>query len=506
MGNRNNLAMLAVLYGSAFVAAFNENTVNVALISIMGEFAVDANTAQWLVTGYMIVTAIVVTVSAFLTKRLRLRTLFLTAAGFLTLGLVAAMLAPTWPLFLAARLVQAVGTGIFIPVMMSTVLAVAPRTRMGTYLSIDGCMITFGPAFAPVVSGLMVTTLGWRSIFLPPAALIVVLAFLGVALIRNIAEPEKIKLDGISVVLSAVDLLRLRPLAGDGVAYGGGHHHCRRARGHGRLRRATASHSQPAAEPDADAQPAVRASVRAGSRRHDDDVFHERASAAVLRGCPRHHSAGGRRASAGAHPGERRHVPGGRPCHGQAGQLAFVARRVRYHHRGAAGGVPLRPTLSLAGVLVASVVVYAGVGLVLSPSQTAGLQTLSPEQNPHGVAILNTFIQIAAAVGPSLFIGVLSSVAGSVEAAGTAAALAQAEGFSVAVAAACAIAAAGTLTALALCPQAPTSRRGANDWRADGGSSGRWWHCRRDGYLRQHDAHPRPCGHSSTSPDLRFGI
>ncbi|MFR5093228.1 MAG: hypothetical protein ACLTDR_15695 [Adlercreutzia equolifaciens] len=65
MGNRNNLAMLAVLYGSAFVAAFNENTINVALISIMGEFAVDANTAQWLVTGYMIVTAIVVTVSAF---------------------------------------------------------------------------------------------------------------------------------------------------------------------------------------------------------------------------------------------------------------------------------------------------------------------------------------------------------------------------------------------------------------------------------------------------------
>lgn len=71
------------------------------------------------------------------------------------------------------------------------------------------------------------------------------------------------------------------------------------------------------------------------------------------------------------------------------------------------------PALSLAGVLVASVIVYAGVGLALSPSQTAGLQTLSPEQNPHGVTILNTFIQIAAAVGPSLFIGVLSSVAGA---------------------------------------------------------------------------------------------
>ena len=56
---------------------------------------------------------------------------------------------------------------------------------------------------------------------------------------------------------------------------------------------------------------------------------------------------------------------------------------------------------------------YLGVlvGLALSPSQTAGLQTLSPEQNPHGVTILNTFIQIAAAVGPSLFIGVLTAYA-----------------------------------------------------------------------------------------------
>ena len=168
--------MLAVLYGSAFVAAFNENTINVALVSIMSTFAIDANTAQWLVTGYMIVTAIVVTTTAFLSKRLPLRTLFLAAAAFLVGGLAASYFITVWPLFLASRLLQAVGTGIFIPLMMSTVLAVAPREKMGTYLSIGSCMITFGPALAPVVSGIMVTTFGWRSIFLPPAALIALLA------------------------------------------------------------------------------------------------------------------------------------------------------------------------------------------------------------------------------------------------------------------------------------------------------------------------------------------
>lgn len=450
MGNRNNLAMLAVLYGSAFVAAFNENTINVALISIMGEFAVDANTAQWLVTGYMIVTAIVVTVSAFLTKRLRLRTLFLAAAGFLTFGLIAAMLAPTWPLFLAARLVQAVGTGIFIPVMMSTVLAVAPRTRMGTYLSIGGCMITFGPAFAPVVSGLMVTTLGWRSIFLPPAALIVVLALLGVALIRNIAEPEKIKLDGVSVVLSAVgltsfvfglSLVMASPLvAVIAIAVGlavMGAFVVRQHRIPNPLLNLEPMHNRLFA-------PVCMLVVVAMMTTFSMSVllplyFEGTLGTTAL--------AAGALLLAPILVNAVTSLVGGRVMD-KRGSWPLLPFGFAVITVGQLAVCLCAPALSLVGVLAASVVVYAGVGLVLSPSQTAGLQTLAPEQNPHGVAILNTFIQIAAAVGPSLFIGVLSSVAGSVEAAGTAAALAQAEGFSVAVAVACVIAGIGMLTAL----------------------------------------------------------
>lgn len=443
--------MLAVLYGSAFVAAFNENTINVALISIMGEFAVDANTAQWLVTGYMIVTAIVVTVSAFLTKRLRLRTLFLAAAGFLTFGLVAAMLAPTWPLFLAARLVQAVGTGIFIPVMMSTVLAVAPRTRMGTYLSIGGCMITFGPAFAPVVSGLMVTTLGWRSIFLPPAALIVVLALLGVALIRNITEPEKIKLDGASVVLSAVgltsfvfglSLVMASPMvAVIAIAVGlavMGAFVVRQHRIPNPLLNLTPMRNRLFAPV---CVLIVVAMMTTFSMSVLLPLYFEGALGTTA-------LAAGALLLAPILVNAVTSLVGGRVMD-KRGSWPLLPAGFAVITVGQLAVCLCAPALSLGGVLAASVVVYAGVGLVLSSSQTAGLQTLAPEQNPHGVAILNTFIQIAAAVGPSLFIGVLSSVAGSVEAAGTADALAQAEGFSAAVAVACVIAGIGMLTAFA---------------------------------------------------------
>lgn len=49
-------ALLVVMYIAAFVAAFNENIINVALHDIMAAFSVSATTAQWLVSGYMIVT------------------------------------------------------------------------------------------------------------------------------------------------------------------------------------------------------------------------------------------------------------------------------------------------------------------------------------------------------------------------------------------------------------------------------------------------------------------
>ena len=101
------------------------------------------------------------------------------------------------------------------------------------------------------------------------------------------------------------------------------------------------------------------------------------------------------------------------------------------------------------GVVVAlTVVVYAGVGLVLSPSQTAGLETLPAAEHPHGTALLNTWNMIAASFGPSLFIGLLSSSAVAAGAAGVASDVAQAIGFAAAVRVAAVIAVVGFAVSL----------------------------------------------------------
>ena len=162
--------LLGVLYGGAFLAGFNENLVNMALMSIMAEYAIDSITAQWLVTGYMIVATVVVTCMAFFYRRFKLRTLFFSASALAFAGSAMGLFAQSFAMLLCARLVQAVGTGIFIPLMMNTILAVTPKNKLGTYMSIGSCMITFGPAFAPVVCGAIVTGFGWRFVFAVPAS------------------------------------------------------------------------------------------------------------------------------------------------------------------------------------------------------------------------------------------------------------------------------------------------------------------------------------------------
>ena len=127
--------------------------------------------------------------------------------------------------------------------------------------------------------------------------------------------------------------------------------------------------------------------------------------------------------------------------------MAFVGGGFRIIVVGQGATALLAPHLSWVGVLGASILSFGGVGLVLSPSQAAGLSTLSKPEYPHGVALLNTFIQVAAAVGPSLLIGILSSHAASLELEGIGAVQANADGLALAISVATVIALAGAVVA-----------------------------------------------------------
>ena len=208
MNEKTPVALLCILFASAFLAGFNENLVNMALISIMNDYSIDSITAQWLVTGYMIVATVVVMSMAFLYRRFSLRQLYFSGAIFSIVGSVLGLFAPSFEILMAARLIQALGTGIFIPLMMNTILIVTPKNKLGQFISIGGCMITFGPAFAPVVCGAVVSAFGWHAVFFLPTVIMAALAIVAIFSMKNLSTSPA-KLDVLSVILASLLLFTL---------------------------------------------------------------------------------------------------------------------------------------------------------------------------------------------------------------------------------------------------------------------------------------------------------
>jgi Arabinose efflux permease len=122
------LALMGVLIGG-FVGMFSETSLNIALPSIMKAFNVETGTAQWLVTGYMLVIAIVLPLSSLLTKHFSTRGLVRFGLLDFIVGSVIAALAMSFPMLLVGRMIQGIATGIILPLMFSIAMRIFHLTN-----------------------------------------------------------------------------------------------------------------------------------------------------------------------------------------------------------------------------------------------------------------------------------------------------------------------------------------------------------------------------------------
>lgn len=441
--------LLAVFYGCGFLAGFNENLVNMALVAIMGDFSIDAVAVQWLVTGYMIAVTVVVTCMAYLYRRLSMRTLFFAAAALSIAGSAGGFLAPNFPLLLVARLVQAVGTGVFIPLMMNVIVDRVPHGRLGTYLAIGSAMITIGPATAPIVTGFMVSDLGWRSVFLVPLAAAVALTVAGIFVVRGGREPERARFDLLSALLTAAGVtllcvglseVTLRPAVGAAALVG-----AVLALGWFAWRQEHLARPLVSMEPlhHGTFWPAALLVMVTMMTYFSLSVmaplyFEEAAGLAA--------SAAGVLMVAPVLANATASVLSGRALD-RWGEWPLLPTGLAI----AVAGLGITIAGALAGSVVATAGIffgYLGTGMVLSPAQTAGLRRLPDELDSHGVTLMSMAVQLSACLGPAAYVGIMSSATAAASAAGAPAAQASAEGFAGAMIAALVVAAAGLVTAV----------------------------------------------------------
>jgi EmrB/QacA subfamily drug resistance transporter len=196
--------IIAVLIVGAFIAFLNNTLLNIALPSIMTDLDIGPSTVQWLTTGFMLVSGIMIPMSAYFIQKYSVRRLFLIAMGLFTAGTILAGTAHIFPVLLTGRMIQASGTAIMMPLLMNVMLVSFPIEKRGTAMGVFGLVLMFAPAIGPTLSGWLIEHYDWRMLFhfITPIAYIVLL--LGFFLLKDKKEKVHLRLDVLSVILSSI--------------------------------------------------------------------------------------------------------------------------------------------------------------------------------------------------------------------------------------------------------------------------------------------------------------
>ncbi|MDF1479034.1 MDR family MFS transporter [Leifsonia sp. H3M29-4] len=199
---RNRLVINLMLVAT-FVVFLNETVIGVAIPKIMVALDIEESTAQWLSTAFMLTMAVVIPTTGWLMQRLSTRTVFILAMSLFTAGTAIAAIAPGFEVLLAGRIVQASGTAIMMPLLMTTVMTLVPPHERGKTMGNISIVMSVAPAVGPAVGGLIVQALEWRFIFILVLPIAIFALALGAARVKNVTEPRTVPLDALSVVLSA---------------------------------------------------------------------------------------------------------------------------------------------------------------------------------------------------------------------------------------------------------------------------------------------------------------
>lgn len=204
MKQYNTRAIMASLLICGFVGMFSETALNIAISNLMDVFQISAATAQWLTTGFLLTLGILMPMTGLLLQWFTTRQLFIASLASSIIGTLIAAIAFNFEMLMVARVLQAVGMGLLIPLMFNTILIVYPPEKRGAAMGFVGLVIMFAPATGPTVAGILIEYLTWHYIFWLSLPFLVIGLLVGLKYLENVTELTKPRIDLLSIVLSTI--------------------------------------------------------------------------------------------------------------------------------------------------------------------------------------------------------------------------------------------------------------------------------------------------------------
>ncbi|SJN29659.1 Drug resistance transporter EmrB/QacA subfamily [Microbacterium esteraromaticum] len=200
---RKDMAVIWVLLIAAFVAILNETTMGMAIPHLISDLQITPLAAQWVTSAFMLTMAVVIPTTGFLLRRFTTRQMFLTALSLFSAGTLLAIASIGFPMLLVARVVQASGTAIMMPLLMTTIMNLVPAASRGRMMGRVSVVISLAPALGPTMSGFLLDHFGWRAIFVVVLPIALVAMLIGWRFLTNVGETMQAPLDVLSIILSA---------------------------------------------------------------------------------------------------------------------------------------------------------------------------------------------------------------------------------------------------------------------------------------------------------------
>jgi EmrB/QacA subfamily drug resistance transporter len=201
------VAMGVVLVGT-FMVVLDTTIVNLALPSLQREFhSIDG--VEWVVTSYLAAVGVAQMASGWFADRYGRKQTFVFSLGAFTIGSAVCAAAPSLAFLVGARVVQGVGGGMLIPVTMAMIYELFAPEERGRALGIWGVAVMAAPALGPVLAGTIVSSIGWRWLFIVNVPIGLVAIPLSLRLLRSTGFREARPLDRVGLVSAAIGLVLL---------------------------------------------------------------------------------------------------------------------------------------------------------------------------------------------------------------------------------------------------------------------------------------------------------
>lgn len=160
------LTLIATCVGY-FMVVLDTTIVNVALPAIQSNLGTSISELQWIIDGYVLVFASLLLIAGALGDRFGARQMFLIGVALFAAASILCGEAPTIVMLIAARAIQGIGAALIIPATLALANEAYPDPKArARAISIWGAISGLGLALGPLIGGILVDTLGWRSIFL----------------------------------------------------------------------------------------------------------------------------------------------------------------------------------------------------------------------------------------------------------------------------------------------------------------------------------------------------